>query len=190
MTLTLLLKSVWKKIHTSNKLIPLICLLRGMQMKIWESNTEDENTGMKNLEDEKLGMNNLTMQYIFFLIQTLWLRFKVLILQRQHSHIPLYVCWLCYVPISIFLSFTPVLSINTNASRTLKFLRFCTQNTRETFKSASLYDPKVYKQEDPQSYFCASYMASKSLFYVFKSTSLCLLSTTIYTENWKCTTFL
>ena len=105
---------------------------------------------MKNLEDEKLGMNNLTMQYIFFLIQTLWLRFKVLILQRQHSHIPLYVCWLCYVPISIFLSFTPVLSINTNASRTLKFLRFCTQNTRETFKSASLYDPKVYKQEDPQ----------------------------------------
>ena len=52
--------------------------------------------------------------------------------------------------ISIFLSFTPVLSINTNASRTLKFLRFCTQNTRETFKSASLYDPKVYKQEDPQ----------------------------------------
>ena len=37
-----------------------------MQMKIWESNTEDENTGMKNLEDEKLGMNNLTMQYIFF----------------------------------------------------------------------------------------------------------------------------
>ena len=48
-------------------------------------------------------------------------------------------------------------------------------------------NPKLYKQEDPQSYFCASYMASKSLFYVlFKSTSLCLLSTTIYTENWKC----
>ena len=46
-------------------------------------------------------------------------------------------------------------------------------------------NPKLYKQEDPQSYFCASYMASKSLFYVFKSTSLCLLSTTIYTENWK-----
>ena len=97
----------------------------------------------------------------------------------------MYICWLCYVPISIFLSFTPVLSINTNASRTLKFLRFCTQNTRETFKSASLYDPKLYKQGDPQSYFCASYMASKSLFYVFKFTSLCLLSTTIYTENWK-----
>ena len=104
----------------------------------------DENMRIKywgwKYRDEKLGMNNPTMQYIF-LIQTLWLRFKVLILQRQHSHIPLYVCWLCYVPISIFLSFTPVLSINTNASRTLKFLRFCTQNTRETFKSASLYEP-------------------------------------------------
>ena len=25
-----------------------------MQMKIWGSNTEDENTGMKNLEDEKI----------------------------------------------------------------------------------------------------------------------------------------
>ena len=35
-------------------------------MKISGSNTEDENTGMKNLEDKKLGMNNPTMQYIFF----------------------------------------------------------------------------------------------------------------------------
>ena len=139
MTLTLLLKSAWKKNHTSKNFIPLICLLLGMQMKIWGSNTEDENTGMKNLGWTIRQCN------IFFLIQTLWLRFKVLILQRQHSHIPLYVgmyiCWLCYVPISIFLSFTPVLSINTNASRTLKFLRFCTQNTRETFKSASLCEP-------------------------------------------------
>ena len=133
---------------------------------------------MKNLEDEKLGMNNLTMQYIFFLIQTLWLRFKVLILQRQHSHIPLYVgmyiCWLCYVPISIFLSFTPVLSINTNASRTLKFLRFCTQNTRETFKSASLRPCYIA----PQSYFC--------FIYGFEITSLSLCLFSIYTENGKC----
>ena len=105
----------------------------------------DENMRIKYWGWENKRMKNLgwTIRQcnIFFLIQTLWLRFKVLILQRQHSHIPLYVCWLCYVPISIFLSFTPVLSINTNASRTLKFLRFCTQNTRETFKSASLCEP-------------------------------------------------
>ena len=141
MTLTLLLKSVWKKNSYFQQIDPFNLYVAGdadenMRIKYWGWKYRDEKSrGWKTWDEQS------DNAIYFFLIQTLWLRFKVLILQRQHSHIPLYVCWLCYVPISIFLSFTPVLSINTNASRTLKFLRFCTQNTRETFKSASLYEP-------------------------------------------------